>query len=144
MRVRDIIRAKGTEVETVRGDSMMPVALHKLTTLNIGALVVSPDGALVDGVLAERDVVRGLARHGSRLLELQVRDVMTRGTPTCSPDDPVTKVMVDMTRSRNRHVPVVEDHRLCGLVSIGDVVKSRLDDLELEAAVLRDNWIVRR
>ena len=144
MRVRDIVGSKGSGVETVRGEALMVVAVHQLTTRNIGSLVVSPDGERVEGVLAERDVVRGLAHHGSHLLEMQVRDVMTRGTPTCGPEDTVTKVMVDMTRSRQRHVPVVEGDRLCGLVSIGDVVKSRLDDLELEASVLRDTWIVRR
>lgn len=144
MRVQDIITAKGAPVETVRGDSTLPVALHKLTTLNIGALVVSPDGEKVEGVLSERDVVRGLAHHGVRLLEMRVCDVMSRGATTCSPDDNVTKVMVEMTRSRNRHLPVLANGRLCGLVSIGDVVKSRLDDLELEAAVLRDSWIARR
>jgi CBS domain-containing protein len=144
MKVHDIIKAKGDHVETVRGDTALPIALHKLATMGIGALVVSPDGSRVEGVLSEREVVRGLARHGARLLDMPVSDVMAKGTPTCSPDDNITAVMAEMTRSRNRHLPVLEEGHLAGIVSLGDVVKKRLDDLELEAAVLRDTWIARR
>jgi CBS domain-containing protein len=144
MSVRDIIKAKGDGVETVRGDTTLSMALHKLTTMGIGALVVSDDGQHVEGLLSERDVVRGLARHGARLLEMRVADVMAKGTPTCSPDDSITRVMAEMTRTRNRHLPVLEGGRLVAIVSLGDVVKKRLDDLELEAAVLRDSWIARR
>lgn len=144
MRVKDVIAAKGDRVETVRGDASLPIALHKLSSLGIGALVVSSDGEHIEGMLGERDIVRGLARHGAQLLEMRVRDVMAQATPTCGPDDSLTAVMVEMTRSRNRHLPVVENGRLRGVVSIGDVVKKRLDDLELEAAVLRDSWIARR
>ncbi len=144
MTVQDIIRAKGAHVETVKAEAAVPTALTKLSSLGIGALVVSSDGRHVEGILSERDVVRGLARHGAQLLNMRVRDVMAKGTPTCSVDDNLTKVMAEMTRSRNRHLPVVENGELRGIVSLGDVVKKRLDDLELEAAVLRDHWIARR
>lgn len=144
MKVQDIIKAKGGHVETVRGDTAVPIALHKLMTMGIGALVVSSEGQRVEGLLSERDVVRGLVRHGARLLEMQVSEVMAKGTPTCTPDDNITAVMAEMTRTRNRHLPVLEDGHLVGIVSLGDVVKKRLDDLELEAAVLRDSWIARR
>lgn len=136
-----MLKAKGDHVETSRPDESLPVALHKLTSLRIGALVVSRDGRRVDGVLSERDVVRGLNRHGGRLLELTVERVMSKSVPTCGPEDSVIKVMAEMTRTRHRHMPVVEDGSLVGIVSIGDAVKSRLDELELEAAVLRDMWI---
>ena len=144
MKVHDIIKAKGDHVETVRGDADLSIALHKLASMRIGALVVSSDGEHVEGLLSESDVVRGLARHGSRLLDMRVSEVMQKGTPTCSLDDNITAVMAEMTRTRNRHLPVLEGGRLAGIVSLGDVVKKRLDDLELEAAVLRDTWIARR
>lgn len=144
MTVQEIIKDKGADVETVPGDASMAVAVMRLSRLGIGALIVCSDREHVDGVLSERDVVRGLARHGAQLLHMPVRHAMSRGTPTCSPHDTITEVMAVMTRTRNRHLPVVDNGRLCGIVSIGDVVKKRLDDLELEAAVLREHWIVSR
>jgi len=92
----------------------------------------------VEGVLAEREVVRGLAHNGPRLLELRARDVMARSVPVCSPLDTVREVMAQMTRTRNRHLPVLDGGKLCGLISLGDLVKHRLEELELEAQVLRD------
>ena len=144
MTVQEIIQDKGADVETIPGDASMATAVTRLSRLGIGALVVSSDGEHVDGLLSERDVVRGLARHGGQLLHMPVRHVMVKGTPTCSPDDSITHVMAEMTRSRNRHLPVVQNGRLCGIVSLGDVVKKRLDDLELQAAVLREHWIASR
>ena len=138
MKVEGILKAKGRSVETARPDTPMLVVVHKLATMRIGALVVTDDGARVDGVVSERDVVTGLNRHGAALLEMRVGDVMSRGVPVCSPDDSIKHVMAEMTRSRHRHVPVVEHGRLCGIVSIGDVVKNRLEELELETNVLRD------
>ncbi len=144
MNVQSILRLKGAQVETIRPDNTMQVAVHRMTMQNVGALVVSRDGQRVQGVLSERDVVRGLTRHGSGLLEMVVATVMTRNVPICAPDDSLAAVMAQMTRTRNRHVPVVEDGRLCGLVSIGDVVKHRLQDMELETKVLRDAYLTRR
>jgi len=143
MKVEDILRLKGVQVETIRPDGKMLVAVHRMSMLNIGALVVSRDGERVEGVLSERDVVRGLARHGAGLLEMVVAAVMSRRTPVCSPDDSLTSVMAQMTQTRNRHLPVVADGHLAGLISIGDVVKHRLEDMELETRVLRDAYLSR-
>jgi len=98
---------------------------------NVGALVVSVDGTSVDGIVSERDVVRRLAADES-LLEETVADIMTEAVHRCTPDQPVTDLMVLMTDHRIRHVPVVEDGRLTGIISIGDVVKSRIGELEFE------------
>ena len=138
MRVADILTHKGPGVETIRPDAKVLMAVHRLRMQNVGALVVSRDGLRVEGVLSERDVVRGLTRHGADLLDMSVVAVMSRGGPVCSPEDSLSLVMSQMTRTRNRHVPVVEDGLLCGIVSVGDVVKHRLEELELEALVLRD------
>ncbi len=140
MNVESILKVKGSEVQTVSPDALAVFAVHKLTTAGIGALVVSADGVRLEGVISERDVVRGLSRHGARLLDLPVADVMTRRVPVCSPDDTLAHVMAEMTRTRHRHLPVIREGRLCGLVSIGDIVKHRLEDLELEASVLRDAY----
>jgi CBS domain-containing protein len=139
--VRDVLKSKGSEVETTPPDDSIVMVVHRLTMLGIGALVVSGDGERVDGVISERDLVRGLARHGARLLDLRVRDVMSRAVPVCRPDDTIKHVMAEMTRTRSRHLPVVDGERLCGLISIGDVVKNRLEEVELEATVLRDAYI---
>ena len=140
MNVESILKVKGSEVETVSPDALTVFAVHKLTTAGIGALVVSTDGVRLEGVISEREVVRGLSRHGARVLDLPVADVMTRRVPVCSPDDTLAHVMAEMTRTRHRHLPVIRDGRLCGLVSIGDIVKHRVEDLELEANVLRDAY----
>ncbi len=144
MKVREILRTKGDQVETIAANEPVSRAIQALTKMRIGALVVSPDGEKVDGLLSERDIVRGLARYGARLVEMSVKDVMSREVPTCSPDDDVTMVMSEITHRRQRHMPVVQDDRLQGIVSIGDVLKSRLDDLELQAAVMRDITIARQ
>jgi CBS domain-containing protein len=143
MKVQGILQNKGPEVETVRPDAKVVMALHRMRMQNVGALVVSRDGVRVEGVLSERDVVRSLARHGADLLDMSVVAVMSRSVPVCSPDDSLTSVMAQMTRTRNRHVPVVEDGCLCGIVSVGDVVKHRLEELELETHVLRDAYLTR-
>jgi len=144
MKVEDILRSKGSVVETIRPDAKVLVAVHRMRMQNVGALVVSRDGEKVDGVLSERDVVRGLTTHGAGLVEMSVVAVMSRSVPTCAPGDSLTSVMAQMTRTRNRHVPVVDDARLCGIVSVGDVVKHRLEEMELETNVLRDAYLTRR
>lgn len=144
MKVERILDAKGHAVETIRPDATLEIAVHRLTAKGIGALVVSADGQHLDGVLSERDVARGLARHGGRLLEMQVSAVMSKGVPVCTPDSTIRDAMAEMTRSRHRHLPVVQDGTLRGLLSIGDVVKHRLEEMELEASVLRDAYIVGR
>jgi CBS domain-containing protein len=112
-------------------------ALDQLISRNIGALVVSKDGESVDGIISERDVVHALADRGTDLLSLKIAEVMTRPVVTCDPADSIEQLMAEMTNRRFRHFPVVQDGRLCGIVSIGDVVKSRLDEVEYEARSLR-------
>jgi CBS domain-containing protein len=138
MRVSSILKAKGTHVETTRPDTTLFSVVWALKTKGIGALVVSEDGATPLGVVSERDIVRGLTEHGPQLLGLPVSRVMTSPVITCAPEDTVTALMARMTRHRIRHLPVLEGGRLRGIVSIGDVVKHRLDELELEANVLRE------
>jgi CBS domain-containing protein len=143
MRVSEILRRKGSEVETIRPDAKVLLAVHRLRMQNVGALVVTRDGERVEGVLSERDIVRCLARHGAGVLDMSVVAVMSRPVPVCAPDDLLTTVMAQMTRTRNRHIPVVENGRLCGIVSLGDVVKHRLEEMELETNVLRDAYLTR-
>jgi CBS domain-containing protein len=145
MNVDSILKAKGRDVETIHPDGDLRLALHRLASRGIGALVVTPDGTTVDGTISERDVVRGLNKHGAALLDLPASAVMSRHAPTCSPSDTLQHVMAEMTRSRHRHLPVLDgDGHLCGIISIGDVVKHRLEEMELEASVLRDAYIARR
>jgi CBS domain-containing protein len=143
IKVQGILNSKGHDVHTIRPDALVTMVVHRLTSLGIGALVVSADGTTLEGVVSERDIVRGLTKHGPRLLDMTAMDVMNRHVPTCSPDDNVKAVMAQMTRTRNRHLPVVQGGALAGLVSIGDIVKSRLEELELETNVLRDSYIAR-
>jgi CBS domain-containing protein len=138
MTVRTILRAKGAHVETVRPETTVYTAVWDLKLKGIGALVVSEDGVTVLGLISERDIVRGLTEHGHTLLALPVARMMTTPVVTCAPDDSITAVMARMTRHRVRHLPVIDGGRLGGLVSIGDVVKHRLDALELEANILRE------
>jgi CBS domain-containing protein len=144
MSVGAILKAKGAEVETIHGDATVAEAVERLRDGRIGALVVSPDGQAVEGIFSERDVVRGLADHGDALLSTKVRDLMTKSVATCSREDGVEKVMLEMTEFRARHFPVVDDGRLVGIVSIGDVVKNRLDEVQLEKKVLQDSYIAGR
>ncbi len=143
MQVRDILAAKGRRVITIRPDATVATAVHRLALERVGALVVSEDDATIAGILSERDVVRALAEEGPDIMGTgrRVAELMTRHVTTCAPDDKVKAVMAEMTRRRFRHVPVVENGRLAGLVSIGDVVKSRLEEMELETLVLRDAYI---
>ena len=144
MRVEAILRGKGHAVETIRPDAKVQMAVHRMRMQNVGALVVCRDGERVEGVLSERDLVRGLARHGADLLEMSVVAIMSRNVPTCGPEDSLAFVMDQMTRTRQRHLPVLEAGTLCGIVSIGDVVKHRLEEMELETHVLRDAYLTHR
>ncbi len=137
MNVEAILRGKGRAVATIRPDQTITAALAALRERNIGALVVSEDGEGVDGIISERDIVHGLAERGSALLALNVAAVMTRRVTTCDPADSVADLMAEMTNRRVRHLPVVHDGRLVGIVSIGDLVKNRLDEIEYEARSLR-------
>ena len=137
MHVGRILKEKGSDVVTTEPERTIAETAQLLDRRKIGAvLVLGADGS-VAGVLSERDVVRGIARHGERALSMAVRDLMTREVIVCEPKDTVQDVMGLMTHRRVRHVPVVEDGRLVGIVSIGDVVKGRLGDFEMEAESLR-------
>jgi CBS domain-containing protein len=137
MNVETILRTKGRAVATIRPDETVGAAIDTLISRNIGALVASEDGDTVDGIISERDIVHALARHGARLLILTVDQVMTRPVVTCNPGESISELMAEMTNRHIRHLPVVQDGRLCGIVSIGDLVKNRLDDIEYEANSLR-------
>jgi CBS domain-containing protein len=143
MRVENILQSKGWAVETISAGASMAQAVHRLTSAGVGALVVSNDGEKVEGTLSERDVVWALARRGTGVLDLTVADCMTKSGPVCAPDDLIQDVMAEMTRRRQRQLPVLRDGKLCGLISLGDVVKHRLDELELETNVLRDAYFIR-
>jgi CBS domain-containing protein len=138
MLVADILKAKGSKVITVRRDLSIGHLAQRLRMERIGALVVSETGTTVDGIISERDVAHGLAEHGAEVLRRTAADLMTEVVVTCSPSDTIAQVAKAMTDRRIRHMPVTEGNRLVGIISIGDVVKQRLDELELEANVMRD------
>lgn len=144
MNVDEILRTKGHRVVTVAPTATLAEAAGLLERNRIGAVVVSGDGRRVEGLLDESDVVRAVVRGGASGLAGPVRAVMTSDPATCTPDDRITAVMAIMTQRRQRHVPVVVGGELAGLVSIGDAVKARLSELELESRVLRDAWVAHR
>lgn len=139
MSVETILAAKGREVRTIAPDATVGEALRRLRDERVGALVVSADGATVAGIVSDRDVLHAIADRGAAAMGEGVRGVMTERVLTCSARDPVGAVMATMTNRRIRHVPVVDgDGRLCGIVSIGDVVKHRLDEIGREAEAMRE------
>ena len=137
-RVSMILDNKGADVATIAPDATISEAVEALRADNIGALVVSPDGQAVEGILSERDIVRRLAEAGTDCLDLRVAEVMTTEVATCRKQDTADELMALMTSRRFRHLPVVEDGALAGIISIGDVVKSRIDQLETEAESLKE------
>ena len=137
MHVQQILNAKGDRVVTVQPAATVRDAVRLLDVERVGAVVViGPRGDVV-GIMSERDVVRGLASSGTDLLDAPVAGVMTRAVTTCTPDSDLEGVMRTMTAGRFRHVPVLRDGRLAGIVSIGDVVKNRLEQLEAETEQLQ-------
>ena len=138
MQISSLLRRKGHEVATIDGSQSVRTALAVLAEHGIGALVVSSDGRRVEGILSERDVARGLHERGAALLTDTVSSVMTSEVHTCPSDANVHSLAQTMTDRRVRHVPVVDDGVLVGIVSIGDVVKARLDELEEERKQLVD------
>lgn len=129
MRIADVLRGKGTDVATIEPGTIVSQLLATLAEHNVGALVVVDQEALV-GIVSERDVVRHLRQRGAELLDMPVSDIMTTDVATCTPEETVDHLMVLMTQRRIRHVPVMMGRRLVGIVSIGDVVKSRMNELE--------------
>jgi CBS domain-containing protein len=141
--VRDLLDAKGNDVLEVSPTETIERVAQRMREDRVGALVVSRDGRRVDGLITERDLVLGMARHGGEVVHLRARDLMQHSVLTCAPVDSIRSAMAAMTRARVRHLPVVDVGRLCGLVSIGDVIKSFVDDADLEARVLRDAYLAR-
>jgi CBS domain-containing protein len=137
MNVETILKAKGTAVVTIAPSATLAEAVALLTRRRIGALVVSTDGREPLGILSERDIVHGLGTSGAGLLERRVDELMTRSVITCAPQDRLADLMALMTERRIRHLPVLQGGRLAGLVSIGDVVKNRLDEMEWESSSLK-------
>lgn len=137
MRIADVLSNKGAAVATIAPETTVSQLLASLAALNIGAMVVvGPDG--LAGIVSERDVVRELHKRGGGLLGQPVSEIMTTVLATCTPRDTVDHLVVLMTQNRVRHVPVVDDGRLAGIVSIGDVVKTRMEELETEQQRLQD------
>ena len=141
MKIGDVLKRKGSGVVTMRSDATIDTVVRRMRLERIGAVVISPDGKSVNGILSERDILHALAEHGTALLALKAEDLMTREVVTCSREDTLQSVMVKMTQRRIRHLPVVEQGQLAGIVSIGDAVKSRLEEVQLEANVLRDSYL---
>jgi CBS domain-containing protein len=137
MLVRQILRSKGSgDVLTIRPDATVAEAARLLSERRIGCLVVSRDGTRPDGVISERDIVREMGARGVGCLEERVEEMMTEEVQTCGCDDMADDVLAQMTQGRFRHLPVVEDGRMVGLISIGDVVKARLSELSMEKDAL--------
>jgi CBS domain-containing protein len=136
MRIADVLRNKGAAVATITPETSVSGLLTELAVHNIGAMVVMSQDGLV-GIVSERDVVRKLHELGAEILRRPVSDIMTTVLATCTPDDSVNSLMALMTEKRVRHVPVVVNGRLAGIVSIGDVVKTRMEELEAEQQQLQ-------
>ena len=138
MSVRQVLSGKGADVITIAPDRTLAQAAMLLAEKRIGAVVVSADGKAVPGILSERDIIRALAQDGAGALDRKVADAMTRDVVTCSIQADIDHLMRLMTDGKFRHVPVVENGALVGIVSIGDVVNRRLSDIEAEQRALKD------
>lgn len=138
MRISDILKQKNGTVATIKGDATVAEAVTELARHAIGALVVSSDGAHIDGIVSERDIVRNLGREKGDLLDQAVRDIMTTSVHTVGEEAEVEEVMATMTNERIRHLPVTRDTVLIGIVSIGDVVKHTIEQLQLDRKLLEE------
>jgi CBS domain-containing protein len=138
MTVKTILSTKGSEVITIAPTATLEEAIAVLARNRIGAVVVLGPEQRVIGILSERDIVRALSEHGASALKQPLAQTMTRIVVTCGESDTISDIMERMTRGRFRHVPVLEEDRLVGIISIGDVVKERLGEMEHESEQLRD------
>jgi CBS domain-containing protein len=137
MYVSDILKVKGGEVISIAATDSIYSALSLLATNKIGAVMVTDAQGGMAGILSERDLVRAMHKFGKDLFDRHVGDLMTTTVVTCSPKDPVAAIMGMMTSQRFRHVPVLDDGKLVGMISIGDVVKSRIEEAQFEVDALR-------
>ena len=138
MNVKTILAVKGSDIVGIEPNADLSAAAQLLSKHRIGALVIRGAGGRIAGILSERDIVRALAEHGNDALSIQVAKVMTRNVTTCGEEDTIASLMEKMTAGKFRHVPVVSGSELVGLVSIGDVVKQRVGEIEQESEQLRD------
>ena len=143
-RVRDVLQVKGSDVHTVPPATPVMRVIQRMRADHIGAFVISSRVGQLDGLVTERDILYGIARHGSGALDLPVSAVMSKLPPTCHPEDTVRSVMGLMTSERVRHLPVVDHGQLRGIISIGDLVKASIDDADLETSVMRDAYLTGR
>lgn len=139
MIVRNIIDTKAIrQIITISPSDTVRAAVEVLAKHRIGAVIVSRDGQIVDGILSERDIVRGLGSHGAGVLDMTAQDLMTAAVIGCKPEDTAISVLERMTDGRFRHMPVIEETRMVGVISIGDVVKARITEIQVENAALTD------
>ncbi len=138
MNVKNILAAKGGDVISIEPTAALAAAAKLLSKHRIGAVVIHGAGGRLAGILSERDIVRALSEHGTAALELPVGQVMTREVSTCSEDDSIADIMERMTAGKFRHMPVLTKGRMVGLISIGDVVKQRVQEIERESEAMRD------
>jgi CBS domain-containing protein len=137
MYVSDILRHKGTRIISIRADEPVADAVNLMCANRIGAVLVLDAHGGIAGILSERDLVRALPRHGKAIMDKTVGELMTSPVITCSSKDPVAAIEGLMTSNRFRHVPVVDDGQLVGMISIGDVVKNRIEEAQAEVDALR-------
>ena len=138
MQAKSILEAKGNAVITTRPETVVAEAIGLMVREKIGALLVCEANQVIVGIVTERDVLHGLVEHGSELLERRVADLMSRDVITASLDDDAGTLMTVMTEHRCRHIPVTENNVLCGLISIGHLVKNRLREMEQDTSQMRD------
>jgi CBS domain-containing protein len=141
MKIADILQSKSRVVHSVLPWLTVGEAVEQLNRYGVGAVLVSDEKHVIRGIVSERDIVRALARYGTGLLSMPVTEIMTRHVETCQPEETVARAMARMTAGRYRHLPVLERGQIIGLVSIGDLVKHRVREMELETGVLRDRVI---
>jgi CBS domain-containing protein len=144
MNVSSILQAKGPDIMMVRPTETIQNAAMRLRLKSVGALIVSNDGVTLDGLITERAISDGVAVHGAGIGTLHVSDLMVTGVLTCKPSDSIADAAELMTNRRLRHLPVMDGGRLVGIVSVGDILKYRLDEVLLEAHVLQDVAIAHR
>ena len=138
MLISEVVGPLETKVRTVRSRDTVSQAVDMLAEYNIGAVVVTSDGRLIDGIFSERDVVRSIAREQEGTLRVYVEDLMTRKVSTCTLQDSIDVVMATMIAGHFRHMPITDDDGLCGIVSLGDLVAAKLKDLESQNRLLRE------
>jgi CBS domain-containing protein len=138
MHVDTILVVKGRDVRTIAPDATVADAVQRMYRERVGALVVSEDGERIAGIISDRGIMNAIAERGTAVMDEQIGQMMTKQVYTCSAHDDVSTIMATMTNRRIRHIPVVEDDRLCGIISIGDVVKHRIDEIQSEADAMRE------